>query len=721
MIPIEKPAALASDNFTDVGFDIDEAGKAHIFNVLRNSLYTDKPRAVIREYSTNAADAHVEAGCAQRPIEITLPNTLEPILKIRDFGLGLSEEGIQKVYCKYGASTKRGSNAYTGQLGLGCKSGFAYGENFVIVSYNQGKKTIYNAYLDATQIGRIATLISEDSSEESGVEIQIPVREEDINTFSSIARTLFSYFKVAPIVKGVSGFKIERPSPSSVFGSDWYLRSESTGAVAVMGNIGYPVSQSALRLTGTESWMATYISRALVIDFPIGSLEIAANREGLQYTSLTISGIKAKLALIKAEIEATLGKEVLSAKTLYEAKMIFKKLYGYGSPLHALNLMAGAVTFNGKAVSDNHFTVPYSTSGFSFTTWSRGGSKAYDCSERSLLCEKLSPFFIDDTIDGKIINRVGALLESDANALGVKMERIYVLKVTDQVAFDLWVKNVGFDAPVTKLSSLPLLKISQIYPNLAASTAVKNIKHTLSVFTLNTARPMSGPYVLSNHYTAATVDLEKDSGLYILIDRFYPQVPSAYLGTTLREACCTPDGLRAKLDEIYSLLGLPVPVIYCVKEKQKATLGPNFKCLFSEMADKIKEYIVAKKIAQKSVDRQAYLAYQKGYIIQASKHVGGVSKFISDIAAKYAQMENANDAKTIDKALSLRAQCNIDLGTIAAPTFDLKAENEAFNLRYKMLYLGGDRMLDWSSSPGSVRRIITEYVVEQDAKHEFFA
>lgn len=722
MIPIAKPAAVTSADFVDVGFDIDEAGKAHIFNILRNSLYTDKPRAVIREYSTNAADAHVEANCSQRPIEITLPNSLEPILKIRDFGLGLSEKGIQEVYCKYGASTKRGSNAFTGQLGLGCKSGFAYGENFVIVSYHQGKKTIYNAYLDASQIGRIATLISEDSAEENGVEIQIPVKKEDIGTFSSIARTLFSYFKVAPIVKGISGFAIERPAASSIFGSDWYLRAGSTGAVAVMGNIGYPISQSSLCLSGTDIWMAQYISKALVVDFPIGVLEIAANREGLQYTALTIKSIKDKLALIKAEIEATLGKEVLSAKTLHEAKSIFKKLYGYGSPLHSLNVMAGTVTFNGKAVNDNHFAVPYSNTGFSFSQWCKHGSSKATCyNERTLVCDKLSPFFIDDTTDGKILNRIGALLESDSNAVGVKMDRAYVLKITDQVAFDTWAKNTGFDAPMSKLSTLPLLKISQIYPNLVVSVVAKNIKHAQSVFTLNAGRPASS-YVLSNFYTAAVVDLQKDSGVYILIDRFYPVIPSSYNGTALRDSMSTPSGIQTKVSEVYGLLGLPVPTIYCIKEKQKASLGPNFKCLFAEMADKIKEYIVLKNIAQKAVDRKAYSADKKDYILQVGRYNqrnGVSSSFVNDIVTKYIKMENDKDKKIIDEALALQVQFGIDLGSVATPTFNLKAENNAFNLRYKMVALGGDRMVDWSMSAAVAGATIIEYVLEQDAKHEF--
>ena len=52
----------------------DENSIAHLMSVLTD-LYSDKPLAVIREYSTNALDAHRAAGNTA-PIEVTLPSTL---------------------------------------------------------------------------------------------------------------------------------------------------------------------------------------------------------------------------------------------------------------------------------------------------------------------------------------------------------------------------------------------------------------------------------------------------------------------------------------------------------------------------------------------------------------------------------------------------------------------------------------------------------------------
>ena len=58
----------------------------------------------------------------------------------------------------YGESTKRGTNEQIGQLGLGSKSAFAYGDNFIINSYVKGTKTTYNAFIDPSDVGQISKI-----------------------------------------------------------------------------------------------------------------------------------------------------------------------------------------------------------------------------------------------------------------------------------------------------------------------------------------------------------------------------------------------------------------------------------------------------------------------------------------------------------------------------------------------------------------------------------
>ena len=115
-------------------FSIAQTSK--MFKILSDSLYSDKVMAVIRELSTNANDAHIAAG-NRNPFKVTLPTQTNPNFTVRDYGTGLSQEDMEELYTTYGASNKNDSNDFTGCLGLGSKSPFAYTKSFTTTSYLQ--------------------------------------------------------------------------------------------------------------------------------------------------------------------------------------------------------------------------------------------------------------------------------------------------------------------------------------------------------------------------------------------------------------------------------------------------------------------------------------------------------------------------------------------------------------------------------------------------------
>ena len=153
----------------------------------RDGFYSNKILAPIREYSTNASDAHIEAGISERPIEITLPTVMEPELKIRDFGKGLTIDQLTDIYFKYWKSTKRNTNELNGALGIGCKSFFAYSDVFTVVSICDGYKTVVTG-----QRNGFADVIYHQSTDEpSGIEIVGPIQSKDIERFVSEALNFF--------------------------------------------------------------------------------------------------------------------------------------------------------------------------------------------------------------------------------------------------------------------------------------------------------------------------------------------------------------------------------------------------------------------------------------------------------------------------------------------------------------------------------------------------
>lgn len=347
-----------------VSFGIKDTGLAHIFNVLRNQLYTDKIGAVVREYSANAYDANVEAGNQETPITITLPSKLSKVFKIRDCGRGLSQQDIQDIYCFYGESTKRQSNAFIGQLGLGSKSAFAYGDNFVINSFTDGKVRSYNAFIDPSGIGQIALLSTQDTSEPNGVEIVIPVKGEDASYFGKAVKRYLRFFKVRPNIVGMDKDEYSKTfaKPISV-GAGWslYENPEDHRPMAVMGNIAYPMDRNALKfIAGNEddNQLSYLFNTAIVIDFNIGDLDVAASREGLQYTDRTIANIKSKGNEIIKTLVTDIQKQVTEhANSEYAAKKFMFEMDNLVSGFHNIRHLVKKITFKGKSITNDNVNV----------------------------------------------------------------------------------------------------------------------------------------------------------------------------------------------------------------------------------------------------------------------------------------------------------------------------------------------------------------------------
>lgn len=169
----------------------------NVFHILREGIYTDKILAVLREYASNAWDAHVEAGIPDTPIKVVLPTALNPELIIRDYGFGLSHEFIFERYIGFGDSTKEAEEGQVGAFGLGSKSAIAYTDAYTVISHHEGVRRTYAMYLDETGIGE-CSLILEEPTKESGLEVRIACVASDVRAFEEKARYLFRYFHPLP-------------------------------------------------------------------------------------------------------------------------------------------------------------------------------------------------------------------------------------------------------------------------------------------------------------------------------------------------------------------------------------------------------------------------------------------------------------------------------------------------------------------------------------------
>lgn len=273
MIPVIHDRQVTSNSDQPAtSFGISMKDSAHLMTILRDTLYSDKVCAVMREYGANAKDAHCDSGQKDRPIVVKVPTRMEPTLEIQDFGPGLSHEQVFTVFSQYGASTKRDSNDSIGYLGIGSKSGFAYSDSFTIISRNGGMCRTYVAVLDASEQGEIRLLDEKPCGDETGLTIQIGIRTYDIEEFRVKAAHVFRFYNPRPIIN------IELPP---LITESTVLPGENHSWLAVMGGVSYQVDLAQTKVPDYLHGCGG------VVFFNIGDLRVSASRESLKYDDHT--------------------------------------------------------------------------------------------------------------------------------------------------------------------------------------------------------------------------------------------------------------------------------------------------------------------------------------------------------------------------------------------------------------------------------------------------
>jgi hypothetical protein len=283
-----------------VGMTIDTSALAHIMSVLTD-LYSDPEAAVIREYSTNALDSHIEAG-TKRPIEVTLPSPLSPFLRIRDYGIGLDGDGIRDIYSRYGTSTKRQSNDVVGMLGLGCKSALTYTDQFTLTGIKDGRMIQVLIGRDEDGAGSMTIVAEHDTDDLPGVEVTIPAKRH--HKFESKAHEFFRFWQPGTVL--VNGEEPKRIDGQWITDSI-LITTEVSEDTVVMGNVPYPVADDPL--SADKNNRRPYYRRDHTVAFvPIGAVQFTPSREALQMTKLT----KDTLEALKVERDSRLNDALLA-------------------------------------------------------------------------------------------------------------------------------------------------------------------------------------------------------------------------------------------------------------------------------------------------------------------------------------------------------------------------------------------------------------------------
>lgn len=290
------------------------------------SQYQEPLRAVIREYSSNARDAHTVAG-QTRPIEVTLPTTMDPNLVIRDWGVGMTADDME-IYGQFGESNKDDSNDEIGGYGYGSKSGLSIASSFTVTSIKDGIKNIGIVHRGEHGEPAIGMLDPQETTEPNGTTITIP--SSDINRATDIAHDMYVGWERGTVL--VNG---EEPR---------YSVYDTQTFTALDNNLGWRVSDLAAYKLPTTDYIGIAaingvtvplvwkeidpelhhrlregLLKKTVFNIENGSVELHRSREGLIYTPQTVATLKGKLDELLNESRVEYQTKITAAATSREA------------------------------------------------------------------------------------------------------------------------------------------------------------------------------------------------------------------------------------------------------------------------------------------------------------------------------------------------------------------------------------------------------------------
>lgn len=325
--------------------------------LLANTLYSNKIAAVLREIGCNALDANVEAGHPNRPIRVHLPSQHNLHFYIEDDGPGMSHDFIMHSFNAYGCSTKRqdntnsgiAANEYIGGFGLGGKTPYAYTDQFTIDSVHKGEHRTYACFVGPKGDFLTNAVGCRPATKEwpSGVRITLPVAERDVNDFLQEAGRTFRWFRTKPKFLNISNvtfaplafqgkhFAIQPSSELYYQIGNTRINVHSDHMFIRMGDVAYPIAPNQTaklvqkykelkRPTDSKTLIETAISlldcSGLILNVPIGAIDITISREAPEFTARTYK------TLIQTLEQAAVEARELILSTYNENTLTWKNL-----------------------------------------------------------------------------------------------------------------------------------------------------------------------------------------------------------------------------------------------------------------------------------------------------------------------------------------------------------------------------------------------------------
>ncbi len=350
----------------EIKFGIGKGQEAWVMRSMAD-LYSNRELACVREYSTNAYDSNKELAIAEgrevEPIEVSLPNAMNPYFEIKDRGVGMSRAELAEVYTQFGESTKRDSDEFNGMLGFGSKSAIAYTNTFTVTSVKDGYKNVgvvtrREDAMGGYIVGLKIILDNVRTTEHSGVTINIPVH--NAREFEQKARDFYRFWMPGSVV--VNGKQPEWAVGEKIDDGLFYYPNANGQNISyvVMGNVPY-------RIINSDALFPRGMNRISFVAYvPVGTVEFTPSREDLKYSEHTKTNLRKIISDFVAKSVATAKADIAAAKThaeAYKSWTKWRKVIGAGQ--------VDDLTFKGDKLVDK-FDIEgsrYDLNSYRYSTW----------------------------------------------------------------------------------------------------------------------------------------------------------------------------------------------------------------------------------------------------------------------------------------------------------------------------------------------------------------
>lgn len=318
-----------------------------------SKLYAYPIRTLVQEYICNGRDAMREANTwGKKAIDITVPNTLDPVFKVRDYGVGITPDRMENIFVNYGSSTKRNTNTQTGGFGIGAKSAFSYTDSFTITSFVNGIKYIYVAHL--ADDGGVNLISKESTKESNGVEISIGVKPKDIPEFRNAVQRCVRFWQEP--IKFIGSKDIHQLKPTLTLGNMTVYDSHGseTRTIYLIDGIEYDLMKEEGNYRGYNFNYRSYNfnyrrdielhsgNSIVTLNVNNGHFKIASSRERLESNDQNKAYQDKMLADCRSKIEGIINSRINNASLPLKQRLEHKKTYSCFDQIARLDLDLGS-------------------------------------------------------------------------------------------------------------------------------------------------------------------------------------------------------------------------------------------------------------------------------------------------------------------------------------------------------------------------------------------